>query len=152
MNAWLTYDEKETKKVMDFANQYMEFISSAKTERLAVKEIIKIAEQNGYKDIQDVLKENVILKPQDKVYCNMMNKSVALIHLGNDDLKDGMNILGSHLDSPRLDLKQKPLYEKDEIALMDTHYYGGIKKYQWVMTPLALVGVVFFKEGTTNDV
>lgn len=152
MNAWLTYDENEMKNVMDFADSYMDFISKAKTERVAVKEIINVIEAHGYRNIQDVIKNKETLKPQDKVYVNQMNKSIAMLHIGNDDLKNGLNILGAHIDSPRLDLKQKPLYEDSEFALLDTHYYGGVKKYQWVTIPLALMGVVCLKSGETIEI
>ncbi|MCF0106524.1 MAG: aminopeptidase [Holdemanella sp.] len=152
MNAWLTYDQKDIQNVMDFAKDYMDFISMAKTERLAVKEIIRIARAYGYRDIDEIVKNQEVLKPQDKVYFNMMNKSIALLHIGDEDLKNGLNILGAHIDSPRLDLKQRPLYESDGFALLDTHYYGGIKRYQWVTTPLAMIGVVCLKDGKTIEV
>lgn len=151
-NAWLKYDDKELKKVMDFSEDYMTFLTEGKTERLCVSNIIKIAIENGYRDIKDIIDNKELLKPQDKIYMNMMNKSVVLMHIGNESLDKGMNILGAHIDSPRLDLKQNPLYEDGNIAYFDTHYYGGVKKYQWVTIPLAIHGVVCLKDGTIIDV
>ncbi len=151
-NAWKTYSEQEKQAVMDFNDAYLDFISKGKTERLCCRQIIALAEGFGYKNINDVIENHETLKPQDKVYFNMMNKSVALFHIGNEPLEKGMNIVGSHIDSPRLDLKQHPLFEQDGLAFFDTHYYGGIKKYQWLTLPLALYGVVCLKDGTTVDV
>ncbi|TGY65458.1 aminopeptidase [Dubosiella muris] len=151
-NAWKTYSEKEKQEVMDFNDAYIDFISKGKTERLCTKMIIELAKGFGYKNMEDVILHHETLKPQDKVYFNMMNKSVALVHIGNEPLEKGLNIVGAHIDSPRLDLKQHPLYEADGLAFFDTHYYGGIKKYQWLALPLALYGVVCLKDGTTIDV
>ncbi len=150
--AWKKYDKKKFEEVMSFNDQYMEFLSTSKTERACVKQAIDLAKNAGYVDIKDVIKNKTILKSQDKVYVNMMNKSLALMHIGEDALEDGMNILGAHIDSPRLDLKQNPLYEDGDIAYLDTHYYGGVKKYQWVTIPLAIYGVVVLKDGTTIDI
>lgn len=151
-NAWLTYNDEEMKKVMDLSEEYMTFLSEGKTERRCVNLTLEEAKQHGYRDIADIIKNKETLKPQDKVYMNMMNKSVALMHIGNRPLEEGMNILGAHIDSPRLDLKQNPLYEDGDLAYFDTHYYGGVKKYQWVTLPLALYGVVCLKDGTTVDI
>lgn len=150
--AWKKYDEKVLNEVMTFNDEYMEFLSTSKTERSCVKQAIELAKKAGYIDIQDVIKNKTKLKAQDKVYVNMMNKSLALMHIGEDALENGMNILGAHIDSPRLDLKQNPLYEDGDIAYLDTHYYGGVKKYQWVTIPLAICGVVCLKDGTTIDI
>ena len=150
--AWKKYDEKELETVMKFSDDYMDFLSNSKTERACVKNAIALAKKNGYVDIKDVIKNKTILKPQDKVYVNMMNKSLAFMHIGQNNLEEGMNILGAHIDSPRLDLKQNPLYEDGNIAYLDTHYYGGVKKYQWVTIPLAIHGVVVLKDGTTLDI
>lgn len=150
--AWKKYDEKALNEVMTFNDEYMEFLSTSKTERSCVKHAIELAKKAGYVDIQDVIKNKTKLKAQDKVYVNMMNKSLALMHIGEDALENGMNILGAHIDSPRLDLKQNPLYEDGDIAYLDTHYYGGVKKYQWVTIPLAICGVVCLKDGTTIDI
>lgn len=152
MSAWLKYDENEKKEITPFTDSYMEFISEAKTERLFTKKALKLAIDSGYEDIEDIINEGRTLKPQDKVYCNVMNKSLILMHIGNDPIADGMNIIGAHLDSPRLDLKQNPLYEDDALAYFDTHYYGGIKKYQWVTIPLAMYGIVVKKDGTEVEI
>ena len=131
---------------------YMDFISCNKTERLCTEASVRIAEQNGYKNIESVEK----LKAGDKVYVNKMGKSLILFNIGTDDISNGMNILGAHLDSPRLDAKQSPIYEdrfyKSGIVYLNTHYYGGIKKYQWLATPLALYGVVIKADGTRVDI
>ncbi len=126
-------------------NNYKDFLNNGKTERECVAYIIAQAEKNGYKDIEKVN----VLQPGDKVYVQKMHKAIALFNLGSDNLEQGMNILGAHIDSPRLDVKQNPLYEKDFTVYLNTHYYGGIKKYQWVTIPLAIHGVVCKKDGTT---
>ncbi len=151
-NAWKTYSEQEKKEVMDFNDSYIDFLSKGKTERLCNQYIIELAKGFGYRNINEVIENHETLKPQDKVYFNMMNKSVALIHIGNEPIEKGLNIVGAHIDSPRLDLKQHPLFETDGLAFFDTHYYGGIKKYQWLAMPLSLYGVVCLKDGTTVDV
>lgn len=151
-NAWMTYDETKIKEVMNLSDDYMTFLSKGKTERKCVSLILEEAKKHGYKDINEIIKNKESLKPQDKVYMNMMNKSVALMHIGNRPIEEGMNILGAHIDSPRLDLKQNPLYEDGEIAYFDTHYYGGVKKYQWVTIPLAIYGVVCLKDGSTIEI
>lgn len=151
-NAWTTYDETKLKEVMSLSDDYMTFLSKGKTERKCVSLILEEAKKHGYKDINEIIKNKESLKPQDKVYMNMMNKSVALMHIGNRPIEEGMNILGAHIDSPRLDLKQNPLYEDGEIAYFDTHYYGGVKKYQWVTIPLAIYGVVCLKDGSTIEI
>ena len=110
-NAWTTYDETQLKEVMSLSDDYMTFLSKGKTERKCVSLILEEAKKHGYKDINEIIKNKESLKPQDKVYMNMMNKSVALMHIGNRPIEEGMNILGAHVDSPRLDLKQNPLYE-----------------------------------------
>lgn len=151
-NVWLAASPEQKQEIMTVADNYMNFVSLAKTERRFVKSAIQLAEGFGYKNINDYVENNLPLKPQDKVYYNMMDKAVVLFHVGNKPVSQGMNILGAHIDSPRLDVKPHPLYEKDGICLLDTHYYGGIKKYQWVTVPLALYGVVFLKDGTHIDV
>lgn len=127
---------------------YLDFISENKTERKCVEAIIRMAHEQGYRNLDEVSS----VKPGDKVYYEKMGKSIVLFQLGSDDIAKGMNILGAHLDSPRLDVKQNPLYEKDGIVYLNTHYYGGIKKYQWVAIPLAIHGVVFLTDGTRVDV
>ncbi len=151
-NAWLTYTPEEKSAVMAFAEDYMQFLSLGKTERRCVIQAKELAEGFGYKNANEYLENHIPLKPQDKVYFNFMNKAIALFHIGNAPLKFGMNIVGAHIDSPRMDLKPRPLYEKDGIAFFDTHYYGGIKKYQWTALPLAMYGVVVLKDGTQIDV
>lgn len=151
-NAWEKYDEAQMKKVFGFADEYKEFISECKTERECVSGAVKMAEANGYKNLDDIIKNGKELKAGDKVYAVNMKKAIVLFHIGKDALEDGMNILGAHIDSPRLDLKQNPLYEDTGLALFETHYYGGIKKYQWVTTPMALHGVVALKNGKTVEI
>lgn len=151
-NVWETYEEQEMKEVFALAEDYKRFISENKTERACVKSAVAMAEVRGYRDLREVIRRQETLKPQDKVYLTMMEKSIVLFHLGDRPLEEGMHILGAHIDSPRLDLKQNPVYENTELAYLDTHYYGGIKKYQWVTLPLALHGVIVKKDGTSVDV
>lgn len=151
-NAWLKYSEEDKKKVFDFSEQYRQFISRCKTERECVKEAVRLAESRGYRDLQEIIRKQETLKAGDKVYAVNMNKAIVLYHIGKQPLEQGMNILGAHIDSPRLDIKQVPLYEDSQMVLLDTHYYGGIKKYQWVALPLALHGVVSLKNGETVEV
>ena len=143
--VWDKIDKKKMKQLMDFSEDYKVFLDNAKTEREAVDESVKLARSAGFKEFREFKK----LKAGDKVYFNNRGKSLALFVIGKDKMEDGMNILGAHIDSPRIDLKQNPLYEDNGLVLMDTHYYGGIKKYQWVARPLALHGVVCKKDGTT---
>lgn len=147
-NAWLKYNENEIKEVMDFCEGYKDYISKGKTERLCVKEALKIAKENGFKCIC----EYETLKAGDKVYFLNRDKNIALFVIGQKDVSCGLHILGAHIDSPRLDIKQNPLYEKNDLVYLDTHYYGGIKKYQWVTVPLAIYGVVIKKDGTKVDI
>ena len=128
--------------------QYKKFLDKGKTERECVEELIAMAKKAGYKDLNSCKK----LKAGDKVYITKMNKAIALFQMGSEPLEKGMNILGAHIDSPRLDAKQNPLYEKDNITYLNTHYYGGIKKYQWTTLPLAIHGVVCKKDGSTVKV
>lgn len=147
-NAWNKYEDNQYKDVMDFNEGYKTFLSSSKTERACVKESVELAQKAGFQDIQDLQS----LKAGDKFYVVNKDKNLALFIMGEKPLTDGMRILGAHIDSPRLDLKQNPLYESDGFALLDTHYYGGVKKYQWVTIPLSLYGVVIKKDGTKVDV
>ena len=151
-NAWLSYSETTKKAVFELNQGYMEYISKCKTERECVTEAVRLAKAQGYVDLNEVIAKNKKLKAGDKVYFNNMGKALALFLIGSEPLEKGMKILGAHVDSPRIDLKQVPLYEDTEMALLDTHYYGGIKKYQWVTLPLALHGVVVKKDGTVVDV
>lgn len=144
-NAWKKYADKT--EVFAFCEAYKDFISSCKTERECVTEMVQQAEKAGYRNIDAIIESGETLKPGDKVYANNKGKGLALYLIGEEPLEKGMRILGAHIDSPRLDLKQNPLYEDQELALLDTHYYGGVKKYQWVTLPLALHGVVSKKDG-----
>ena len=146
-NAWKKY-AGNLDPVMNFGKDYIDFMSLSKTERETVDNSIEIAEKAGFKDLNTVSE----LKAGDKVYFNNRGKSLFLFVLGKEDLAKGLNILGAHVDSPRLDLKQHPLYEDSGLVLLDTHYYGGIKKYQWVTIPLAIYGVVCKKDGTKVNV
>ena len=146
--AFEKYKGEEMKKVFDFAENYMEFLSASKTERLATKNSLELAKKFGFKNLNEV----ETLKPGDKVYAINRDKNIALYVIGKEKIEKGLNILGAHIDSPRIDIKQNPLYESTGFALLDTHYYGGIKKYQWVTIPLALYGVIVKKDGTKVDV
>ena len=151
-NAWNKYDSKKKAEVFDFAEQYRQFISKCKTERECVKEGVRLLKEAGYADLKDVIADNRTLKAGDKVYAVNMNKALVAFNIGEEPISAGMNILGAHIDSPRLDIKQNPLYEETGLVLLDTHYYGGIKKYQWVAIPLAIHGVVALKNGTTVEI
>jgi len=153
-NAWLKYYTKENdrKKVMDFAEDYRRFLSGGKTERECTSFFAKEAEKAGFKNLDDIIAADGKVEAGDKVYRTNRGKNIALFVIGEEPLSKGMNILGAHIDSPRMDLKQVPLYEDTEMAFLDTHYYGGIKKYQWVALPLALHGVVAKKDGTVVNV
>ena len=151
-NAWNKYDSKKKAEVFDFAEQYRQFISKCKTERECVKEGVRLLKEAGYADLKEVIADNRTLKAGDKVYAVNMNKALVAFNIGEEPISAGMNILGAHIDSPRLDIKQNPLYEETGLVLLDTHYYGGIKKYQWVAIPLAIHGVVALKNGTTVEI
>lgn len=151
-NAWNKYDEKKKKEVFDFAENYRKFISECKTERECVKKSVALANEAGYRNIEDIISNGKRLKAGDKVYAINKNKAIVLFNIGEEPIEKGMNILGAHIDSPRLDIKQNPLYQDTELVLLDTHYYGGIKKYQWVTIPLALHGVVALKDGSVVEV
>lgn len=146
--AWDKYNEEELVKVFGLSDKYKIFMSECKTERECVDNFISEAEKSGYKNINDIIKANGSLKPGDKVYANNKGKTLAMFIIGSEPLENGLKILGAHVDSPRLDLKQNPLYEDSDLAMLETHYYGGIKKYQWVTIPLSLHGVVVKKDGT----
>ena len=150
-NAWLSYDEAAKKELHELCEKYRLFLSRGKTERECVKLAEAEAKAAGYISLEEARKAGKALKAGDKIYADIMGKSLALFTLGKKPLEEGMNILGAHIDSPRLDLKQNPLYEDIDQVLLDTHYYGGIKKYQWVTLPLALHGVVAKKDGTVSE-
>ncbi|CUX39418.1 aminopeptidase [Clostridium sp. C105KSO13] len=147
-NLWEVYTDEQLNELNSLNEDYKNFLDTGKTERECVTEIIRQAEAGGYRELSSVQQ----LKPGDKVYAAWMGKSIALFNIGEDDMEQGMNILGAHIDSPRMDLKQNPLYEADGFAYFDTHYYGGIKKYQWVTLPLAIHGIVVKKDGTKVDI
>ncbi len=147
-NVWKDADEKKREEIFSFSKEYMDFLTLAKTERMATKEAIAIAKKNGFKDITEFTE----LHPGDKVYATNKDKNFLAAVIGEKSIEEGMRVLGAHIDSPRLDIKQNPLYEKGGFALFETHYYGGIKKYQYVTIPLAIHGIVYKKDGTSFEV
>ena len=151
-NAWKSYSKTDLKKLEELCEGYKDYLFNGKTEREGVKFIIEKAKAAGYISLEDSISKKKKLKAGDKIYAVCMGKTVALFNIGKKNLEEGMNILGAHLDSPRLDVKQNPLYESKDLAYLDTHYYGGIKKYQWVTLPLAIHGVVAKTDGTTVDI
>ena len=151
-NMWEHYTEEQERELEELAVRYRKCLDQSKTERECVTLSIAMAEEKGYQNIEDCIREGVTLKAGDKVYAQYMKKTLALFHIGTKPLTEGMNILGAHVDSPRLDVKQNPLYEDTQMAYLDTHYYGGVKKYQWVTIPLAIHGVVVKKDGTVVPV
>ena len=151
-NAWKSYSKTDLKKLEELCEGYKDYLFNGKTEREGVKFIIEKAKAAGYISLEDAISKKKKLKAGDKIYAVCMGKTVALFNIGKKNLEEGMNILGAHLDSPRLDVKQNPLYESKDLAYLDTHYYGGIKKYQWVTLPLAIHGVVAKTDGTTVDI
>ena len=151
-SVWTTYDDSAVAQLEQINADYMNFLSNCKTERECVKEAVRLAEKHGYISLQESLKRGMPLKTGDKIYAVNMNKSLALFQIGRKPLEEGMNILGAHIDSPRMDAKQNPLYEAEGLAYLDTHYYGGIKKYQWVTTPLAIHGVIAKKDGSVVEI
>lgn len=151
-NVWNSYSKEQLKQVDLFAQEYRDFLDQGKTERECVDFTVNMIEKEGYIELQRAIKEGRQLKKGDKVYAVWMNKSIAIFKIGERPMAEGMNILGAHIDSPRLDVKQNPLYEDGGIAYLDTHYYGGVKKYQWVTLPLALHGVIVKKDGTIVEV
>lgn len=151
-NVWLNYSSEEKENVLDFCSGYIDYMSLCKTERECVLTSIDMAKSLGFRDLNEVIKNNENLKAGDKVFLNNKDKALALFIIGNEPIVNGLRIIGSHVDSPRLDLKQNPLYEDSNLAMMETHYYGGVKKYQWVATPLALHGVVVKKDGSKIDI
>lgn len=150
--AWDKYSKEDLEKVFALSDRYIDFMSKCKTERECVTEFIALAEKKGYKDINTYIAEGKRLKAGDKVYANCMGKTLALFLIGSEPVEKGFKILGAHVDSPRLDLKQNPLYEDSDLALLKTHYYGGVKKYQWTTIPLAIHGVVCKKDGSIVNV
>ena len=151
-NAWKTYTAEELKKLETVNEDYKNCLDEGKTERECIRLTIERIEKAGYRNIEEWIKSGKKVESGDKIYAVCMNKTIAMFHIGERPLEEGMNILGAHIDSPRIDVKQNPLYENEELAYLDTHYYGGIKKYQWVTLPLALHGVIVKKDGTVVPV
>lgn len=151
-NTWETYDTKQLEEVEAFAREYMDFLDNGKTERECIDQIVNTLEDAGYQELEALVKEGKKIKAGDKVYSVWMNKSIVFFNIGREKMENGINILGAHIDSPRLDVKQNPLYEDSGFAYLDTHYYGGVKKYQWVTIPLAIHGVVVKKDGSTVEI
>ena len=151
-NAWLDYTEQDEKELEQTARAYRLFLDAGKTERECVEELVRQAEAAGYVSLEQKKASGEKIKTGDKIYAVGMKKIMALFHIGQEPLENGMNILGAHIDSPRLDVKQNPLYEDTDLAYLDTHYYGGVKKYQWVALPLAIHGVAVKKDGTVVNV
>ena len=151
-NAWLSYGESDEKEMEKLAKDYRAFLDAGKTERECVTELVREAEANGYVSLEAKQAAGEKIQPGDKVYAVGMKKIMALFHVGQEPLEKGMNILGAHIDSPRLDVKQNPLYEDNGFTYLDTHYYGGVKKYQWVALPLAIHGVIAKKDGSVVNV
>ncbi len=146
-SAWNKLEGKDEKLVFDFAEEYKVFLDKGKTERECALEIINIAKKNGYKNLDDIIKNKEEIKPGMKIYANNRDKAVLMFVIGKKPIEEGMGIVGAHIDSPRIDLKPFPLYEDGGLALLKTHYYGGIKKYQWTSMPLAIHGVMYKKDG-----
>ena len=151
-NAWKAYTDEDRAALEELCGAYRAFISAHKTERECVTGAVELARAAGYIDLAEAVREGRALKPGDKVYAVSHLKTLMLVNLGTRPIEEGMNILGAHIDSPRLDLKQNPLYEDGDMAYLDTHYYGGVKAYHWVATPLALHGVICKKDGTCVDI
>lgn len=151
-SIWTKYTTQDRENIEKLCEKYRLFLDRGKTERECTAEIVCMAKEAGYRDLDELVKNKTALHPGDKVYAVCMNKAVAMFCIGKKSMEEGMNILGAHIDSPRLDIKQNPLYEEGDMAYLDTHYYGGVKKYQWVTLPLAIHGVVVKKDGTTQKI
>lgn len=151
-NIYEHCSDEKLSSIQNFNEDYKAFLSYGKTERLCVKQATKLAQEKGFILLDDIINQHKEINAGDKIYAINKNKNIVLFKIGTKPVVDGLRILGAHIDSPRLDVKQNPLYQKDDFALLDTHYYGGIKKYQWVTIPLALHGVVIKKDGSTIDV
>jgi aspartyl aminopeptidase len=150
--AWEKYPQDNQEELMKFSEEYRTFISAHKTERECVKGFVKMFREQGFIDVKEAMAENRTLKAGDKVYCVNMEKAIAAYVIGKEPMDAGMNIVGAHIDSPRLDLKQNPLYEEGQLAQLKTHYYGGFKKYQWVTIPMSIHGVVVKKDGSVTEI
>lgn len=151
-NAWKSCNKQTVKEIFGFCEGYKKFISECKTERECTRRSIQMAEEHGYRNLKEIIAAKETIKSGDKVYADNMGKAIVFFNIGKKPIEEGLKILGAHIDSPRLDVKQNPLYEDSDLVLMDTHYYGGIKKYQWTTIPLALHGVVALTDGSVIDV
>lgn len=151
-SLWEVYDDSQLQELEKLSADYRMFLDKGKTERECIRETVKMAKEAGYRDLKEILESGETLKTGDGVYAVYMDKTIALFRIGEEPLENGMNILGAHVDSPRIDLKQNPLYEAAQFAYFDTHYYGGVKKYQWVTIPLAIHGVVVRKDGSVMEI
>ncbi len=151
-SLWSVYNEEQLLELEQLNKEYKSYLDKGKTERECITETVKMAKTAGYKDLKEVIANQDTLKAGDRVYAVCMDKTIALFQIGKKPIEAGMNILGAHVDSPRIDLKQNPLYEAGEFSYFDTHYYGGVKKYQWVTLPLAIHGVVVKKDGTKVEI
>lgn len=151
-NAWKSCNKQTVKEIFGFCEGYKKFISECKTERECTRRSIQMAEEHGYRNLKEIIAAKETIKSGDKVYADNMGKAIVLFNIGKKPIEEGLKILGAHIDSPRLDVKQNPLYEDSDLVLMDTHYYGGIKKYQWTTIPLALHGVLALTDGSVIDV
>lgn len=151
-NAWKDYTAEQLDELHYLCEGYKAYISDNKTERECCAAAVSLAEEAGYVDLAAKIAAGEALKPGDKVYAVNRGKALMLVNMGTDPLEQGVNILGAHIDSPRLDVKQNPMEEKNDLLTLDTHYYGGIKKYQWVTVPLAIHGVIAKKDGTVVPV
>lgn len=151
-NAWLLYSKSDRKELNELCDGYMEFLDRGKTERECLNLAESMAKKAGYRDLDEIIRKDARIHPGDKVYATYMGKTIALFNIGNEPLENGLQILGAHIDSPRLDIKQRPLIEDGGMVYLNTHYYGGIKKYQWVTLPLAIHGVISKTNGTMIDI
>ena len=151
-NLWSSYSEEQLMELEKVSEKYRTCLDMGKTERECVRTAIALAKEAGYRDMKELIRNGERVKPNDKVYLEYMERAIVLFQAGTLPIEQGMNILGAHIDSPRIDVKQNPLYESGELAYLDTHYYGGVKKYQWLALPLALHGVVVRKDGTRTDI
>lgn len=151
-NLWSSYSEEQLMELEKVSEKYRTCLDMGKTERECVRTAIALAKEAGYRDMKELIRNGERVKPNDKVYLEYMERAIVLFQAGTLPIEQGMNILGAHIDSPRIDVKQNPLYESGDLAYLDTHYYGGVKKYQWLALPLALHGVVVRKDGTRTDI
>ena len=151
-NLWSSYSEEQLMELEKVSEKYRTCLDMGKTERECVRTAIALAKEAGYRDMKELIRNGERVKPNDKVYLEYMERAIVLFQAGTLPIEQGMNILGAHIDSPRIDVKQNPLYESGDLAYLDTHYSGGVKKYQWLALPLALHGVVVRKDGTRTDI